>query len=309
MNVNEQGPLQRLLAFDTSTSSLAVAVMENGKLLAERNIYAERNHSVHLVTAIDEVLATAGISKRELHAIAVGIGPGSYTGIRIAVTTAKTIAWVLKLPVYSISSLEAIAIGGWANGIGQDPVQLGISMYMERSESEVGTVHAEDWIVPLVDARRGQVYTSLFTAVRDRMPVRIENDGIRMMDNWSHELADKLGKMEMKDRPSALWFVGEALPVHEAAAKEILTPLGIGLHFLPYELEGIWMGLAGANCAVTGHSDDVHALVPNYTQLAEAEVQAKAKAQLQAKAEANEQVMIGGNDKLNANATTSLRNE
>lgn len=46
MNVNEQGPLQRLLAFDTSTSSLAVAVMENGKLLAERNIYAERNHSV-----------------------------------------------------------------------------------------------------------------------------------------------------------------------------------------------------------------------------------------------------------------------
>lgn len=307
MNVNEQGPLERLLAFDTSTSSLAVAVMENGKLLAERNIYAERNHSVYLVTAIEEALAMAGITKKDLDAIAVGIGPGSYTGIRIAVTTAKTIAWVLNIPVFSVSSLEAIAIGGWAHGIGQDPVQLGLSMYKEQSDRD--DVHAEQWIIPLVDARRGQVYTSLFMGTRDHMPTRVEQDGIRMMDNWSHELADKLTKMEMKDRPSAIWFVGETLPVHEKVAREILTPLGIELYFSTYELEGTWMGLVGTNVVLRGHSDDVHTLEPNYTQLAEAEVQVKARerAKLQANAGANAGVNVGGSEKSNANET-SLRN-
>ena len=89
MNIDGNRPQQRLLAFDTSTSSLAVAVMENGKLLAEQNIHAERNHSAYLVTAIEKVLEGAGITKQELDGIAVGVGPGSYTGIRIAVTTAS----------------------------------------------------------------------------------------------------------------------------------------------------------------------------------------------------------------------------
>ncbi|MNW51821.1 tRNA threonylcarbamoyladenosine biosynthesis protein TsaB [compost metagenome] len=328
MNIDEGRPLQRLLAFDTSTSSLAVAVMENGRLLAERNIHAERNHSAYLVTAIDEALSSAGIRKNELDAIAVGVGPGSYTGIRIAVTTAKTLAWALKLPVYSVSSLEALGLGGWASGVAQDAAALGAAIYdnvdvdeqsderlndqangqfyEQRSEqsnerqndqlndqlndqpSEQSNKQAsneqfheqstnEQWVVPLVDARRGQVYTSCFVASKDRMPKRMEQDGIRLMKNWSHELADKLSMLDPENRPTAIWFVGEVLPAHEETAQEALVSFGIDLHFAPYELEGVWIGLTGTNRALTGSSDEVHSLEPNYTQLAEAEVQAKAK--------------------------------
>lgn len=289
MNIDERRPLQRLLAFDTSTSSLAVAVMENGILLAERNIHAERNHSAYLVTAIDEALSAAGITKRELDAIAVGVGPGSYTGIRIAVTTAKTMAWALKLPVFGVSSLEALGLGGWAQGTGQDALKLSQSINQQEQEDtlENEAVSSDEyWIVPLVDARRGQVYTSCFTASQDRMPKRTKQDGIRLMDNWSHELADKLSKLDPQNRPSAIWFVGETLPVHEAAANEALLPFGVALYFAQYELEGVWVGLAGTRRVLTGTNDEIHTLEPNYTQLAEAEVQAKAKAKLKAQAEA-----------------------
>lgn len=281
MNIDEGRPLQRLLAFDTSTSSLAVAVMENGRLLAERNIHAERNHSAYLVTAIDEALSSAGIRKNELDAIAVGVGPGSYTGIRIAVTTAKTLAWALKLPVYGVSSLEALGLGGWASGVVQNAAALGAAIYDNVDErlndqpNEQST--NEQWVVPLVDARRGQVYTSCFVASKDRMPKRMKQDGIRLMKNWSHELADKLSMLDPENRPTAIWFVGEVLPAHEETAQEALVSFGIDLHFAPYELEGVWIGLTGTNRALTGSSDEVHSLEPNYTQLAEAEVQAKAK--------------------------------
>ncbi|MNN71701.1 hypothetical protein D3C81_1876610 [compost metagenome] len=109
------------------------------------------------------------------------------------------------------------------------------------------------------------------------MPKRMEQDGIRLMKNWSHELADKLSMLDPENRPTAIWFVGEVLPAHEETAQEALVSFGIDLHFAPYELEGVWIGLTGTNRALTGSSDEVHSLEPNYTQLAEAEVQAKAK--------------------------------
>ncbi len=289
MNHLEHGkrPLQRLLAFDTSTSSLAVAVMENGKLLAEANIHAERNHSAYLVSAIGDVLAAAGIAKAELDGIAVGVGPGSYTGARIAVTTAKTLAWSLRLPLFGVSSLEAIALGGWARSAGQDAAELGgaLSELAEAAKSDAasgngggtdGPAAAEqnrpagDWIIPLVDARRGQAYTALFAAEAGRMPERLEPDGIRLMASWTEQLAGLLNSLAPEDRPSGVWFVGETA-LHEPAVEALRPILGEALHLIPYELEGIWVGLTGTRRALLRGGDDVHALEPNYTQLAEAE--------------------------------------
>ncbi|GGH12753.1 tRNA (adenosine(37)-N6)-threonylcarbamoyltransferase complex dimerization subunit type 1 TsaB [Paenibacillus segetis] len=269
MNNNEQGPRQRLLAFDTSTSSLAVAVMENDKLLAQVNILAERNHSAYLVTAIQECLDAAGLSRGDLDGIAVGLGPGSYTGIRIAVTTAKTLAWALNLPVVGFSSLEATAIGGFANGTEQNAANIKSLPAASRSGEGV-ILPYEHWIIPLVDARRGQVYTALFAAAEGSLPRRLEPDAIRLMDNWCQDIATRLISLAPENRPQAIWFVGET-GQHEAAAEELRPLLGENLHIIPYELEGVWVGLCGADHFQMGERDDVHALEPNYTQLAEAE--------------------------------------
>ncbi|MOA06089.1 tRNA threonylcarbamoyladenosine biosynthesis protein TsaB [compost metagenome] len=202
-------------------------------------------------------------------------------------TTAKTMAWALRLPVFGISSLEAIAVGGWAVGTEQEVAKLSESIDELAGTPDNETAFSgNQWIVPLVDARRGQVYTSCFAVSQARMPNRLEQDGIRLMQSWSVELADKLGNLDPLNRPSAIWFVGEILPAHEAAAKEVLIPLGIELYFTSYELQGAWVGLVGASKVLTGTSDEVHALEPNYTQLAEAEVQAKAKAEAKLRAQA-----------------------
>ncbi|MCM3042880.1 tRNA (adenosine(37)-N6)-threonylcarbamoyltransferase complex dimerization subunit type 1 TsaB [Paenibacillus motobuensis] len=281
MNIDGNRPQQRLLAFDTSTSSLAVAVMENGTLLAEQNIHAERNHSAYLVTAIEKALEAAGITKQELDGIAVGVGPGSYTGIRIAVTTAKTLAWALKIPVFGISSLEATALGAWAKETGQDTAALGAYAMGDRSRvadateelsAAAGTTASarEHWIIPLVDARRGQVYTALFSAQDNTLTHRLEQDGIRLMDRWIEQLAELLQTYAPEDRPEGIWIVGD-IALHEAAAEALRPLMGDRFHIVSYELEGIWMGIAGTARSQSGAGDDVHAIEPNYTQLAEAE--------------------------------------
>lgn len=271
-------PSQRLLAFDTATSSLAVAVTEGGRVLAERNIHAERNHSAYLVTAIGECLEAAGLAKQDVDGIAVGIGPGSYTGIRIAVTTAKTLAWSLRLPVYGVSSLAALALGGWAGASGQDAAALGELAARLGAPAELSRPAAEGrraaagghWIAPLIDARRGQAYSALFgVPAPGGWPERLEPDAIRLMDGWADELMRQLEQLPPDERPARLWFVGET-EKHEAAIAPLIAAFGELVQLVPYELEGAWMGIAGI--ARTGQpADDVHALEPNYTQLAEAE--------------------------------------
>lgn len=262
-------PPQRLLAFDTATSSLAVAVTEGGHVLAERNIHAERNHSAYLVTAIGDCLEAAGLAKQDLDGIAVGIGPGSYTGIRIAVTTAKTLAWSLRLPVYGVSSLAALALGGWAGASGQDTAALG-ELAARRGEEGRRATAGGHWIAPLIDARRGQAYTALFgVTAPGGLPERLEPDAIRLMDGWADELQRQLEQLPPDERPARLWFVGET-EKHEAAIAPLIAAFGELVQLVPYELEGAWMGIAGM-ARTWLPADEVHALEPNYTQLAEAE--------------------------------------
>ncbi|MGG4213252.1 tRNA (adenosine(37)-N6)-threonylcarbamoyltransferase complex dimerization subunit type 1 TsaB [Paenibacillus sp. FSL L8-0638] len=260
-------PRERFLTLDTATTVMAAALMNGRELLGESNVYGERNHSVHVITELERLLNEEGLTRDDVDGIAVGVGPGSYTGIRIAVTAAKTLAWAWGIPVTSISTLHALAWGGWNRGIemkGQEDKN-------ESVNNGSSGAQAADWIVPVLDARRGQVYTGLFAVntVDDvESPQRLEPDAIRLMTAWTDDLLQRLEALPSEERPPVIWLVGETT-VHAETA-ECLRAWS-ELRIVPYELEGRWVGRLGADKLLRQEHDELHTLVPNYTQLAEAE--------------------------------------
>ncbi|MCP3744355.1 MULTISPECIES: tRNA (adenosine(37)-N6)-threonylcarbamoyltransferase complex dimerization subunit type 1 TsaB [unclassified Paenibacillus] len=260
-------PRERFLTLDTATTVMAAALMNGRELLGESNVYGERNHSVHVITELERLLNEEGLTRDDVDGIAVGVGPGSYTGIRIAVTAAKTLAWAWGIPVTSISTLHALAWGGWNRGIemkGQEDKN-------ESVNNGSSGAQAADWIVPVLDARRGQVYTGLFdvSTVDDvESPQRLEPDAIRLMTAWTDDLLQRLEALPSEERPPVIWLVGETA-VHAETAERLRA--WSELRIVPYELEGRWVGRLGADKLLRQEHDELHTLVPNYTQLAEAE--------------------------------------
>ncbi|MCE5039067.1 tRNA (adenosine(37)-N6)-threonylcarbamoyltransferase complex dimerization subunit type 1 TsaB [Staphylococcus auricularis] len=123
------------LLIDTSNQPLSVAVMTDKTVLAEHHTNIKKNHSVQLMPAIAQVIEASTIEKKDLDAIVVAKGPGSYTGLRIGVTVAKTLAYALNTKLYGVSSLKALA----------------------------ATVENEQrLLVPVFDARREAVYTGVY---------------------------------------------------------------------------------------------------------------------------------------------------
>lgn len=249
-----------VLAIDTSTATLAVSIIQNGTELGAVQSHAERNHSVLIVPEIQRLMASCGVGRDSLDAIAVGQGPGSYTGVRIAVTVGKTLAWAWGKPLLGISSLEALAWRAWETVQADDGSP-------ERS------VRGPAWIVPVMDARRGQVYSARFAADPEGGWTRLDADGIRMANDWAAELrreASETGGV------SILVYAGD-VAVHAEHFNESAGDV-------PVVSTSVDMaaGAVGRLASVRwkqGAEDDIHTFVPNYTQLAEAEAKRLAAAQ------------------------------
>lgn len=128
--------MARILSIETSTSICSVAIHEQGELLALAEIKEPGAHAEKLLLLVDEVFEKAGLSFADLDAVAVSQGPGSYTGLRIGVSTAKGIAYALEIPLIGINTLQAMAAS-----------QL---------------VASGDYVVAVLDARRKEVYTQTF---------------------------------------------------------------------------------------------------------------------------------------------------
>lgn len=128
--------MARILSIETSTSICSVALHERGALLALAEIKEPGAHAEKLLLLVDEVFEKAGLSFGDLDAVAVSQGPGSYTGLRIGVSTAKGIAYALDIPLIGINTLQAMAA----------------SQLLNQGE----------FVVAVLDARRMEVYTQTF---------------------------------------------------------------------------------------------------------------------------------------------------
>ncbi len=129
-----------LLAIDTSTSAITVAVHDGASVLAESSIIDARGHGEHLTPAIVTVLQEAGRSAPDVTAVVAGRGPGPFTGLRVGLVTARTFALARGIPVLGLCSLDALAHQAWREG----------------------AVAAGQSLVVATDARRKEVYWSRF---------------------------------------------------------------------------------------------------------------------------------------------------
>jgi len=197
-----------VLAFDTATDVVSVAVGRNGEPRAAVQLAAGREHAERLAPAIAEVCNDAGVSLDRFAAIAVGIGPGRFTGLRVGVTTAKVMAQALGIPVVGIGSLDLIAY----------PLH-----------------HARREVVAIVDARRKEVFWARYRPVPGGL-ARVTEDAVdsprdvvaELAADGSEVLLAGDGVERYRDEFAALDRVELAGPSHAAPSALALLELAHG---------------------------------------------------------------------------------
>lgn len=140
----------RILLIETATDVCSVAVSEGNEILSSGHITEARSQASQLAPLIQDTVSRAGMQISGLAAVAVSSGPGSYTGLRVGVSTAKGICFGAGIPLIGIETLTAIACGTLKTGAAQ--------------EDPDGTV-----IIPMIDARRMEVYTALYDSSAQRI--------------------------------------------------------------------------------------------------------------------------------------------
>jgi tRNA threonylcarbamoyladenosine biosynthesis protein TsaB len=154
-----------ILCLETSTEVCSVALSTEGNVIALREDNSGKNHALLLAGFVEEVMKTNNISFKQLDAIAVSGGPGSYTGLRIGVSTAKGLCYASGLPLIAIPSLEAIAYH-----VIQNPTIYGVG----KNEAML--------YCPMIDARRMEVYTAIF----DNQLVNLKETQADIIDHHSY---------------------------------------------------------------------------------------------------------------------------
>ena len=133
-----------LLAMDTSTSAITVAVHDGIRVLAERSVIDARAHTEHLAPLIVEALAAAGAGPAEVTDVAVGVGPGPFTGLRVGLVTAKTFAFARGIPCRGVVSLDALAHAAVSAGFLEGARQFIVATDARRKEVYLARYSVED---------------------------------------------------------------------------------------------------------------------------------------------------------------------
>lgn len=126
----------KILAIDTSSRKLSAAIVEEGKVIGYSSLNPKGGHSSHLILLLDKLLKKTKLSLNRINLLAVSIGPGSFTGLRIGVTAIKGLALASRKKVVAVSSLDALAY----NALKQK----------------------EEFICPIIDAKKNKVYAALY---------------------------------------------------------------------------------------------------------------------------------------------------
>ncbi len=223
----------KILGIDTSTPIGSVALIDDENIVAEHTLNIVQAHSSRLMTAIDTVLKWGEITPHELDGCAVGIGPGSFTGIRIGVATAKSLCYAVDKPIVGVSTLEAIAYNlRWTDGV----------------------------ICPILDARRSEIYGSIFQGGEKWQ--RLTDDLCLSVDAF----LDELDSHHISSNATPI-FVGDGLATYGDVIREKLDETLSYADPIFNVPRGSTIAKLGAQRLKQGDTDSYWTLVPNYVRI------------------------------------------
>lgn len=223
----------RILAVDTATSSCSVAIADGDRLLSETTLVSRETHSRHLAALIEALTQTAGLSLEQMEGFAVTRGPGSFTGLRIGISTVKGLAVAGSRPMVGVSTLASLA---W---------QVGPTDHM---------------ICPMIDARRDEVYAAFY---------RWHADGPEPVSAEQVAAPEKL--VATIEQPCI--FIGTGAIAYRnqivdtAGLRARFVPPSLN------SIRAAAVAVLGAHRLSVGDSDDIEQFVPTYLRKSDAELQ------------------------------------
>lgn len=242
-----------ILALETTGKYGSAAVIRDDGGIFVSSSSNEMNHLKDIITISDESVNAAGISKTDITHIAASVGPGSFTGIRIGVTTARTLGQVLGIPCIAVSSLLAMA---------------------ERARESAGTSGAL-YIASIINARRHQIYAGVWK-LSENGDKRVEL--VPFMEEKQYmieELLDKL-KTDAASTGGKIFFTGDGIDAYEGIIKDTLDH---GMYFLADESiryqNAAEVAVIARKYAEEGRTTGYDDLMPEYMRLSEAEQRLK----------------------------------
>jgi tRNA threonylcarbamoyladenosine biosynthesis protein TsaB len=224
----------RILALETATLAGSAALLEGGRVIGLCLLDVAVTHSERLMAMVDRLLDDSGWDIARVEGLAVSIGPGSFTGLRVGVATVKGLSLALGLPVAAVPTLDALA---WNVPFADAPV------------------------CPLLDARKGEVYLSLYRWREDRMERQ-----------WEYTALPPRAAAERLTPPVIV--LGDGVP----ACQPFLDPLGPEVRVAPASHmapSAAVVGLLGHDMLASGDAVAAEALEPLYLRPSEAELKAR----------------------------------
>ena len=246
----------KILTIETTGKYGSASVIDEAGRIYSAASSEEMNHLRGMITLIDEALREAGITKDELTHIAASVGPGSFTGIRIGVTTARIMSQMLGIPCIAVSTLEAMATGALAKAISSGAL----------------------YVVPVINARRHQTYAGVYEAVfttdcehQSAVPVMEEKQYM------IEELLEELKKRTAEYSGAAVFFTGDGIDAYGDIIKSTMPE---GSYFFADEDLKYQRAESVARIALRkagrGETLSYNELMPEYMRLAEAEQRLRA---------------------------------
>lgn len=229
----------KILSIDTSSKICSVAVLEDNNVIIEKNIDDSLTHSQKLMPMIDNILNELNMKLTDFDLFSCSVGPGSFTGVRIGVSTVKAICDVTNVPVTSVSSLEGLAYNTLSSNI--------------ESNSTI--------VCSLIDAKNDNVYCGVFKNESDEF--------VQLEDLCAKNINEVLNLLD-KYSSSSILFVGDGAVCHKSL---ILDKFRNSL-FVEDELNkqtSVSIGIAGFNKYNKGIYGDSNSLSPLYLRKSQAE--------------------------------------